>query len=145
VTAAIAFVTAGAIAAGVIDARTGFIPDAISIPTAIVPLAIGAATGTLPGACCGAIASGGALAFLFLLTRGRGIGLGDVKLAAALGAGFGALAACGVLAAAFVGGGAYALWLLATRRASRGAQIRFGPFLAAGALLVACVPAGVTP
>ncbi len=64
-----------------------------------------------------------------------------MKLAGAIGAGFGLPAGLLALGAAFVAGGAYALWLLATRRAGRGAEIRFGPFLAAGAFLVALTPA----
>ncbi len=138
---AIAISTGGTILAAVVDARTGFIPDAISVPTAAAALAVAVAEGGADTACCGVLAAAGALLFLHAITRGRGIGLGDVKLAGAIGAGFGLPAGLTALGAAFVAGGAYGLWLLASRRAARGAEIRFGPFLALGTLLVALAPA----
>lgn len=136
--------TAGALVAAVIDARTGYIPDRISGATALAALLLAAASGTAGAALAGALAAGGTLLALYLLTNRRGIGLGDVKLAAALGLGFGPTASTVALGVAFVAGGAYATWLLVTRRARRGDAVRFGPFLAAGALaVVALTPLGV--
>ncbi len=129
----------GALAAGAVDARTGYIPDAITAPTALAALLLAAAAGGTAAALGGALSAGGALLALHLLTRGRGLGLGDVKLAAAIGLGFGPGAGLAALGTAFVLGGAYASWLLATRRARRGDSVRFGPFLAGGALAVALV------
>jgi leader peptidase (prepilin peptidase)/N-methyltransferase len=129
--------TGGALVAGIVDARTGYIPDRVSGTTALAALLLAAACGTVPAALCGALAAGGALLALYLLTNRRGLGLGDVKLAAAIGLGFGPGPSIVALGAAFVAGGAYASWLLATRRARRGDAVRFGPFLAAGALAVA--------
>lgn len=125
----------GATAAGVIDARTGFIPDRITRVTAVA-----AAACTLPdGAACaafgGALLAGGVPALLYLATRGRGIGLGDVKLAAAIGAGLGPVGGIGALGAAFVLGGVYGSALLLLGSAQRSDALRFGPFLAAGAIL----------
>lgn len=133
---------AGALAAAAVDARTGYIPDRITRATALGALLLAASCGAAVHACGGAFAVGGALLALYLLTRGRGLGLGDVKLGTAIGAGLGPWAGIVALAAAFVAGGAYAAWLLATRRASRGDAIRFGPFLAAGAVAAMFAPAG---
>lgn len=130
----------GTLVAACADARTGLIPDTITRTTALAALCCALAHGAAPIACGGAYAVGGALLALHLLTRGHGLGLGDVKLGTAIGVGFGPMAGILVLGAAFVLGGAYASWLLLTRRAQRGDAIRFGPFLAAGTAAVACFP-----
>ena len=134
---------AGTFVAAAIDARTGFIPDRVTRATALIALVLAASDGGAMLACAGAFAVGGSLLALHLLTRGRGLGLGDVKLGTAIGAGFGPSAGMFALGAAFVAGGAFAAWLLATRRARRGDAIRFGPFLAAGSLAAALLPAGL--
>jgi leader peptidase (prepilin peptidase) / N-methyltransferase len=134
----------GSFVAAAIDARTGLIPDGITRTTALAALICAAANGAAPVACGGAYAVGGTLLALHLLTRGRGLGLGDVKLGTAIGAGFGPGAGIAALGAAFVLGGAYASWLLLTRRARRRDAIRFGPFLAAGTAAVAFFPVTVT-
>ncbi len=130
---------AGALAGGIVDARTGFIPNVVTFSTFVAASAASAAGGELAGAWHGALASGGMLLALHVLTRGRGIGLGDVKLAAAIGAGLGPAGGAVSLAAAFAFGGMFGVWLLATRRARRGDAVRFGPFLAAGTVVaIAC-------
>jgi leader peptidase (prepilin peptidase) / N-methyltransferase len=130
----------GAVAAGVVDARTGYIPNGVSRTTAAAAVTLAALGGTTMTACLGAYVVGGALLALHLLTRGRGLGLGDVKLGTAIGAGCGPAAGAVALGAAFIIGGAYAAWLLVARRAKRGDAISFGPFLGLGMLtaLVAC-------
>ena len=133
----------GTLVAAVIDARTGLIPDMLTRTTALAALACAVANGAAPFACGGAYAVGGSLLVLHLLTRGRGLGLGDVKLGTAIGAGFGPSAGIVVVGAAFVLGGTYASWLLLTRRARRHDAIRFGPFLAAGTVAGAFFPAAV--
>jgi leader peptidase (prepilin peptidase)/N-methyltransferase len=133
---------AGTLAAGLVDARTGLIPDRISRTTTVVTIALAAAGGALVMSCGGALAVGGTLFALYGVTRGRGLGLGDVKLGAAIGAGFGVTTGLIALGAAFIAGGAYAGWLLATGRGRRGDAIRFGPFLAAGALAMSFTSAG---
>lgn len=127
----------GALAGGWVDARTGFIPDGITRTAGIAAAVAAFTAGTALWAFDGALAAGGSLAMLYVLTRGRGLGLGDVKLATAIGAGFGPLTGITAVAAAFVLGGTYACWLLLRGRAERGDAIRFGPFLAAGAVLAA--------
>ncbi len=134
---------AGTLVAAVVDARTGFIPDALTRTTAVAAVGFAYANGVAPLACGGAYAVGGALLALHVLTRGRGLGLGDVKLGTAIGAGFGPGPGLVALGAAFVLGGAYASWLLLTHRARHGDSIRFGPFLAAGTLAAVLVPAAV--
>jgi leader peptidase (prepilin peptidase) / N-methyltransferase len=134
---------AGTLVAACADVRTGLMPDTLTRTTALAALGCTIASGVVPFACGGAYAVGGALLALHLLTGGRGIGLGDVKLGTAIGIGFGPVAGLVALGAAFVLGGAYASWLLVTRRARRGDAIRFGPFLAAGTLFAALIPIAV--
>lgn len=131
---AVAAVCASLIAAH-IDARTGRIPDRVTRPASLIALAAAAAGGLATAAFCGALAAGGSLLFLYAITRGRGLGLGDVKLATTIGIGLGPAAGLVALGCAFVAGGAYASWLLVTKRAERRDTLPFGPFLAAGTVL----------
>jgi leader peptidase (prepilin peptidase) / N-methyltransferase len=136
---------AGTLVAAVVDARTGFIPNPVTRTTAVTALLLALPSGFTQAA-LGACLAGGVLLALHLLTRGRGLGLGDVKLGAAIGAGLGPWCGIAALGAAFVAGGAYAAFLIARGRAGRHDAIAFGPFLAAGtsvaAFTGACFPAG---
>jgi leader peptidase (prepilin peptidase)/N-methyltransferase len=116
----------------VTDLRSGAICDPLTAALAGTALVAALARGHLTAALAGAVSAGGALLALHVATRGRGIGLGDVKLAAGVGAGLGAPLGLLALALAFVAGGMYGTWLLATNRARRGDTVRFGPFVAGG-------------
>lgn len=79
---------------------------------------------------------GGGL-FLVIAIVGRGaMGMGDVKLAAALGAVLGYPTVLSALFAGIVAGGVAALLLIASRRISRKDYMAYGPYLALGAILV---------
>jgi leader peptidase (prepilin peptidase)/N-methyltransferase len=120
-----------------IDLQRRLLPDAIVLPALTVVLILQIAF--YPDhALEWLLAALGAALFFFvpLLVYPAGMGMGDVKLAALLGAALGkAVAAAivvGLLAAAVVG-------LLVVAREGLGARkkaIAFGPFLAFGALLV---------
>ncbi|HTW83424.1 MAG TPA: A24 family peptidase [Candidatus Sulfotelmatobacter sp.] len=133
-TAAPATAIAGTLIAAAIDLRTGLIPDPISGTTALVALAAAALNGTLPTALAGSVAAGGALWLLHAATGGRGLGLGDVKLGAAIGAALGPAAAFVALGAAFTFGALAGIALLLARRATRRSALPFAPFLALGTL-----------
>lgn len=119
------------------DLRTGRLPDIVTLPLLVAGLGYSFAAGPVSPAESGAGAAlGGGVAWLagFAYRRYRGVdglGLGDVKLIAALGAwiGVGALpltilmASGGALAVLVVGG-------LADGSVARNARISFGPFLA---------------
>lgn len=117
------------------DLRTGRIPNALVYPA-------GAATVLLAGAwpglalgdvLAGAAAAGGPLAALRALSRG-GLGGGDVKMGALVGALAGPerVVTAGLVAA--VAGGVAAGALLAAGRAERRGRIPYGPFLALGGI-----------
>lgn len=66
---------------------------------------------------------------LYLITRGRGMGLGDVKLAIALGTWLGLEKGIVWLMYSFIIGGIVASILLLLKRAKLKTKIAFGPFL----------------
>jgi leader peptidase (prepilin peptidase) / N-methyltransferase len=134
--------TAGVAVAGLVDARTGSIYDPLTVSMLLASLVLALVNGSVVDGCCGAAAVGTALLVLHAISRGRGIGLGDVKLGTALGMALGLSAGLTAIALAFVFGGAYGAWLLATRRARRGTSIRFGPFIAAGTFATLLGPLG---
>jgi leader peptidase (prepilin peptidase)/N-methyltransferase len=80
-----------------------------------------------------------ALAFfggLVALTRGRGMGMGDVKLGGVLGVVFGWPDVAGIVLVAFVLGAAVGLAAIALHRKTIRGALPFGPFLAAASLIV---------
>jgi leader peptidase (prepilin peptidase)/N-methyltransferase len=84
----------------------------------------------------GAVLGAGLLGALLLASRGRAMGMGDVKLAGAMGLILGLPDIFFALALSFVAGGAWSAYLLLFRRAalSSGAKtmVPFGPFLILG-------------
>lgn len=74
--------------------------------------------------------------FLVLITRGRGMGLGDVKLGFALGALFGWPEIILVLIFGFIFGSIVGLAAIALGRKTMKSFVPFGPFLAAAAVFV---------
>lgn len=136
-------VSAG-IALAVIDVEHHRLPDPIVLwlyPVTVVGLALaGVLTGSWPvpeagiGAAAWLVVIGG----IWLVTRGAGMGLGDVKLAPVLGATLGWISlgsAIVGLATAFILAAAVAVILLLTRRVHRRTAVAFGPFMLAGAAL----------
>lgn len=120
-----------AIGVFIVDAEHQYIPDRFvfwTILIVIVAMLVVDVNLVVP-----AFASGfGAAAFLLVLhlaTKGKGMGLGDVKLAVALGAVFGFPLAVVWLFSSFVFGAVVGLLLIAIKKASFGRKIAFGPFL----------------
>jgi len=114
----------------VIDLRTFLLPDyyivlltvAVVVRQSMTMIAVNEMQlGTLTGA--------GLMLALWLATRGRGLGLGDVKLIIPLGMLFGLPGTLFLLFMSFVLGGAVGSWLLATGRASAKTAVPFGPYL----------------
>jgi leader peptidase (prepilin peptidase) / N-methyltransferase len=122
----------------VTDLRAGLIYDAVTAPCAIALAFCALFYGNVAAALAGAVLCGGALFALHAVTRGRGLGLGDVKLGAVIGAGVGGAASIEAIGMAFIAGSIYALPLLAARRIRREDRLPFAPFLAVGTLLYVC-------
>lgn len=84
----------------------------------------------------GALLFGGFLLFLFLVTRGRGMGFGDVYVGVALGILFGLIQSFEVAALSFWIGAFVGVLLLALKRGVRmKTEVPFVPFLFLGAVI----------
>jgi leader peptidase (prepilin peptidase)/N-methyltransferase len=81
---------------------------------------------------------------IYLLGRGA-LGLGDVKLEAAIGALLGYPAVLAAMFAGIMAGGIAAAFLLLSRRAGRKDAFAYGPYLALGAWLVYTRVLGLWP
>ena len=120
-----------------IDLEHRIIPNKITLPAAVAAVAIGAAL-DLKGVPEQLIAGAGAGGFLlaFLLMYPRGMGMGDVKLAAVLGLflgrSVGVAILAGVLTATLVGAVVIARVGV---EAGRKTAVPFGPFLAFGGVI----------
>lgn len=104
----------------VLDLRAKVIPDIVTLPGIVYALALAAVVETppLPEAVLGAVAGGGILLLLAVVSRGA-FGGGDIKLMAMLGAVLGWKGALVVLAFSQVAAALAALGLLIARRAGR--------------------------
>lgn len=125
----------------VIDAQTQLLPDDITLPLLWLGL-LAAATGWSidpVNAIIGAVAGYMILWLVFhafrLLTGKRGMGYGDFKLLAALGAWLGWQQLPVILILASAVGAIVGIMLMASGRLQRGAAMPFGPFLAAAGWL----------
>jgi leader peptidase (prepilin peptidase)/N-methyltransferase len=135
--------TSVSIALALIDLDTRRLPNAIVLPALLAGIVLLGAAALLRGdlaALAGAAIGGAALFALYLLlalvSAGRGMGMGDVKLAAVLGLYLGFLGWGNLLVgafAAFLFGGLFGLALMLARRAGRKTAIPFGPWMILGA------------
>lgn len=146
-------IAASGVALSVIDAEHRRLPNSIvytTYPLALVGVVVGlSVTGDwerLVGAAVGALVWLGVIGGSWLITRGRGMGLGDVKLAPLLGASLGLIggleAAAGLLFALVIAA-VVGVTLLLTGRVQRRQAIAFGPFLLLGWLLAMVLGAPV--
>lgn len=116
------------------DLRYGLILDIVTFPA--LALLLGSAGPHLPGALIGGALGAGVIGLILLLTAGRGMGFGDLKLAACIGAAFGLLGGAYAIGLAFIFGAAHGTLLMATKKAGCKTPLRFAPYLAAGVLVV---------
>jgi leader peptidase (prepilin peptidase)/N-methyltransferase len=135
----------GLIALIFIDVAEQLLPNAVVFPLLGVAVLFNSLYGN------GVVDSllGGSMAFgalwlvrtLYRLYAGiEGLGYGDLKLAAALGAWLGLAAVPSLLFIAFAGGVAFMTPLLLTRRLTRRTAVPFGPFLAVSGLCLLTLP-----
>jgi prepilin signal peptidase PulO-like enzyme (type II secretory pathway) len=122
-----------------IDIRLGIIPDEINIFLAIVGILLLLIPTPLNAVAVlvrviAALGAGAFFALLIAVTRGKGMGMGDLKLAIPLGLLFGWPEIVLVLMAAFVIGAAVGVIAIARGKNSMKGTLPFGPFLALGAV-----------
>lgn len=106
-------------------------------PAAIVVLTLSLLpqTPTLQDSLLGAAAGLGLFMLVYLVSRGH-LGMGDVKLAALIGLMLGYPAVINALMLGIILGAGAAIFLLATRRATRKSTMAYAPYLSLGALFV---------
>ncbi len=116
------------------DLEHQIIPNAVTYPGIVAGVALSAASGQLGPSLIAAAAAGMVFLLLGIVSRG-GMGGGDIKLAAMIGAFLGTPAVIVALFLAVALGAAVGLVLLALRLRSRKDMIPFGPAMAAGAMI----------
>ncbi len=118
------------------DLERRIIPNKILLVATVLGVAIAAATdpGSLPERAIAAAAAGGLL-FLAALAYPRGMGLGDVKLAAVMGLFLGRNVAPAILVALLAGSLVGLAMIARHGAAARKTAIPFGPFLALGGVV----------
>lgn len=127
----------------VLDLRMRLIPDVITVPGLVYALGMAALTErdpTLAEAALGALVGGGLVLLVAIVSRG-GVGGGDIKLTALLGAALGWRGAVMALAASQVAGAMIVLLIFAVRRRSPARHVPVGALIALiGAMLLMCGP-----
>lgn len=111
----------------IIDWENQIIPDGLSLLIFILGAVFinnGISTNLFTGLLCASL-----LMLLHMFTKGRGMGLGDVKLAIALGVWFSLSNGLLWLITSFIIGGIVATFLLIFGKANMKTQIAFGPFM----------------
>jgi leader peptidase (prepilin peptidase)/N-methyltransferase len=139
----------------VIDIDYMIIPDIITFPGVAVGIALGLTSSFIPlpgvlpleapfvsswrDSLLGILCGGGllyAVWWLYLIVRKReGLGLGDIKLLAALGALFGPECAIMTIFIGSVFGSVFGVTMLLLKKMGASQYLSFGPYLVAGALL----------
>lgn len=127
-----------------VDLEVHRLPDVLTLPFALGAIALLGLAALLPGAggswtgaVLGGFTLGAAYLVLFLLNP-QGMGLGDVKLAFAVGVALGWYGWMVLFIGAFLGfasGALYGLTLVLRRRGGRRTALAFGPFMVLGAWL----------
>lgn len=119
------------------DLKHGIIPDKITYSAIVVSIIF--LTSQYPNIpisyFLSAFGAAAFLGFLHVITRGRGMGLGDVKLAALMGLFLGFPKIVLALYAAFLTGAIVSLILILVGKKRFGQTIPFGPFLILGTIL----------
>jgi leader peptidase (prepilin peptidase) / N-methyltransferase len=114
------------------DLRTGFIFDRVLLAALSAIAATTWNVGRLTDGALAAMACAGALLIPFGLSRGRAMGLGDVKFAGTAALALGPHACFNALWVACVSGGGVAALAMASGCARRRSRMPFGAFLALG-------------
>lgn len=124
------------IVSGVTDVRHQLIPDAVTLPGIVVGLVLSSLNPGvgLVNALLGLAAGGGFLLIVAMVTSG-GMGGGDIKLAAMMGAFLGWKGLVIALLSGFVVGAVVAVGLMLAGAKKRRDLMPFGPFLALGGLI----------
>ncbi len=132
----VSLVFASAIVCAATDLATGLIFDAVTAASLMTILVFAFATNNLTASALGGCVCAGSLFAVYVATRRGGMGFGDVKLGAVIGAGCGAELGIDAIGSAFVLGALWAAPLLLSKRVLASDRVAFAPCLALGTLCV---------
>ena len=119
------------------DLWFGYILDQVTLPAIVIFLVWNLALGMTPLAMLlGAIVGGGFFLAQYVVSGGKWIGGGDIRLGVLMGVLLGWPLVLVALFLAYLSGGAFGAVLLASKRKSIGSQIPFGTFLSAATIIV---------
>ncbi len=132
-------ILAAAIAIFVIDLKHQIIPDSMLMFLLGIALVLGyfLPPGSRMTYLANGVAAGTFFFLLWIMTRSKGIGFGDVKLVSIIGLFLGHPKTVIALYAAFLTGAILSVILIISRRAGMKSRIAFGPFLIIGAGIAA--------
>ena len=122
------------LSAAFIDIDHGIIPDKLTYPGVLMGIALSFITIGLLSALYGLLAFAGLLLLVAILSKG-GMGGGDIKLAAVIGAFTGVIGSAITLFIASLTGAIYGLIIMRIKGTGRKTPIKFGPFLAVAAFI----------
>lgn len=124
-----------------IDVQTMVLPDTYVVYLAVsVFLKTWIEGSASSDAAAGALVGSGFLLMLWIVTFGKGIGFGDVKLMIPIGFLLGLSGIVATLFIAFISGGLVATILLLRKKAHLKTAVPFGPYLIAATLLIIFFP-----
>jgi leader peptidase (prepilin peptidase)/N-methyltransferase len=128
------------------DLKHRMLPDVILLPLVVI---IGARLvmqrpDMLINACATGALLSGALGLLYVISHGRWLGLGDVKLAFVIGLLFGYPVAVGVTLVAIWAGALVGVGLILAKRANMQTALPFGSFWVAAAIITMMLPGPVS-
>ncbi len=134
----------GLVALFFFDLRYQLLPDAITVPlVGVAAFRVFVQHISVVNATLTALVLAGVLGALYLVSRGRWLGLGDVKLAVIIGLLFGAPTAVTVTILAIWAGALWGIALILLGRATRKTALPFGAFWAAVAIFTILWPAPI--
>lgn len=122
------------LAAAFIDLDHGIIPDRLTYPGMIIGLLLSFFTLGFFPALWGTLAFGGIMFLIAFISNG-GMGGGDIKMAAVIGAFTGLAGAAITILLASLAGAIFGLIIMAVNKTGRKTPVKFGPFLAVAAYL----------
>lgn len=117
----------------IVDLKTGFIFDKVTYPASVIAGIYVLYTQSYLSFVCG-LGFAGLFYILIVITRGKGMGFGDVKYVFFLGLALGFPNSIVAVMIAFLTGAVFSLFLIAFGKKHFGQTIPFGPFLSLGAL-----------
>lgn len=115
------------------DLKYKILPDSITISVAVAILIVNIILGyKVANLLLGVAVGGGFFLLQYLLSRGRWVGSGDIRMGALLGAALGFPNVVFAIFLSYILGGFYGAYLLLRKKAELKSQIVFGTFLAIG-------------